>query len=88
MTTDTAAQIIWKYHQLSYELVKADAIVVLGSHDLRVAGRGAELYLDGWAPHIIFTGNVGRHTDGLWGCPKRRSLPRWRGSWTCPRRRS
>ena len=44
------AQQLWDYHRLGHELVKSDAIVVLCSHDERVAERGAELFLDNWAP--------------------------------------
>jgi uncharacterized SAM-binding protein YcdF (DUF218 family) len=47
-------------------LEKADCILVLGSHDTRVAERGAELFLEGLAPLLIFSGGLGRLTDGLW----------------------
>jgi uncharacterized SAM-binding protein YcdF (DUF218 family) len=38
---------------------------VLGSNDLRVAEHGADLYLRGLAPRIVFSGNVGRLTEGV-----------------------
>jgi len=60
------ARIVWKYHLLNHELKKADCIFVLGSHDTRVAERGAELFLAGWAPLLIFSGGLGRLTDGVW----------------------
>ena len=60
------ARTVWNYHQLNHELKKADCIFVLGSHDTRVAERGAELYLAGWAPLLIFSGGLGRLTDGVW----------------------
>ncbi len=60
------ARIVWNYHLLNHELKKADCIFVLGSHDTRVAERGAELYLAGWAPLLIFSGGLGRLTDGVW----------------------
>jgi uncharacterized SAM-binding protein YcdF (DUF218 family) len=60
------ARIVWSYHHLNHELKKADCILVLGSHDTRVAERGAELYLAGWAPLLIFSGGLGRLTDGVW----------------------
>ena len=60
------ARIVWKYHLLNHELKKADCIFVLGSHDTRVAERGAELFLEGWAPLLIFSGGLGRLTDGVW----------------------
>jgi uncharacterized SAM-binding protein YcdF (DUF218 family)/8-oxo-dGTP pyrophosphatase MutT (NUDIX family) len=56
------AKIIWNYHLLNQKLEKADGILVLGSSDIRIAERGAELYLDHWAPLIIFSGGLGRMT--------------------------
>ncbi len=44
--------------------------MVLGSNDPRVARRGAELYLQGWAPLLIFCGNVGALTEDLYGRPE------------------
>lgn len=40
--------------------------MALGSHDTRVAERAAELYLEGYAPLIVFSGGLGRLTDTLW----------------------
>jgi uncharacterized SAM-binding protein YcdF (DUF218 family) len=60
------AQIVWDYHQMHHILQKADCIFVLGSHDTRVAERGAELYLQGWAPLLVFSGGLGRLTKGTW----------------------
>lgn len=56
---------IWSYMQLGHELEKADCIFVLGSNDLRVAEYAAELYLQGWAKTLIFSGGVGRLTEGV-----------------------
>jgi uncharacterized SAM-binding protein YcdF (DUF218 family) len=60
------AETIWDYHHVNNQLEKSDAILVLGSHDLRVAERGAELYLQKWAPIIIFAGGLGRLTEDVW----------------------
>lgn len=60
------AQTVWDYHQLHHSLQRSDAIFVLGSHDTRVAERGAELFLEGWAPLLIFSGGLGRLTKGSW----------------------
>jgi uncharacterized SAM-binding protein YcdF (DUF218 family) len=60
------AEKIWNYHHMGDSLEKADCILVLGSHDLRVAERGANLYLEGWAPIIIFSGGLGNLTKGIW----------------------
>ncbi|MCX8129487.1 MAG: YdcF family protein [Clostridia bacterium] len=51
---------------MNQSLEKADCIVVLGSHDTRVAERGARLYLEGWAPYILFSGYLGTLTSGIW----------------------
>ena len=59
------ATIIWDYHQLNHEIVKSDCIFVLGSNDERVAERAVELYKQGLAPYIIFSGGVGELTEGL-----------------------
>jgi len=60
------AKIVWDYHHMNTLLQKADCIFVLGSHDTRVAERAAELYLQGWAPLLIFSGGLGRLTKELW----------------------
>ena len=60
------AQIIWDYHHVNHEVEKSECILVLGSHDTRVAQRGAELWLQGWAPLLIFSGGLGRLTEGMW----------------------
>lgn len=60
------AKKLWDYHHVNNQPEKADAILVLGSHDLRVAERGAELYLQGWAPLLVFSGGLGRLTEGVW----------------------
>src|SRR5262249_22374188 len=61
---DELAQIIWDYHHLHHKLERADLILALGSNDLRVARHAAELYLQGWAPRLMFSGNVGALTRG------------------------
>ena len=64
---DQLAKKIWDYHHMGHRLQPADCIIVLGSHDTRVAERGAQLWLDGWAPLLLFSGGLGRLTEGLWG---------------------
>ncbi len=59
---DNLAKIIWDYHHMNHKLTKADCIFVLGSNDIRVAERGAQLYLDGYAPLLIFSGGLGNLT--------------------------
>ncbi|OGZ11046.1 MAG: hypothetical protein A3D67_03250 [Candidatus Lloydbacteria bacterium RIFCSPHIGHO2_02_FULL_51_22] len=60
------AKKIWDYHHMNHKLGKADCILVLGSHDPRVAERGAQLFLEGWASLLIFSGGVGRLTSESW----------------------
>ncbi len=49
---------------------KADCILAMGSHDTRVASRAAELYLEGWAPLLVYSGGLGRLTRELWDEPE------------------
>jgi uncharacterized SAM-binding protein YcdF (DUF218 family) len=62
----TLAQQLWDYHHMNHQLTKADCILALGSHDLRVADRAAELYLTGWAPLVIMSGGLGNFTQEMW----------------------
>ena len=60
------AKIIWNYHHMNHDLTCVDLIFVLGSHDTRVAERGAELYLKGLAPFVVISGGLGKITKNLW----------------------
>lgn len=60
------AKIIWDYHHMNHALTCVDLIFVLGSHDMRVAERGAELYLKGLAPFVVISGGLGKITKNLW----------------------
>jgi len=66
----TLAEKLWHYHQLHHQLEPADAILVLCSHDKKVAERGARLFLEDWAPLLIFSGGLGAITSGLWQTPE------------------
>jgi len=68
--TDELAKILWDYNNLNQPVKKSDAILVLGSNDIRVAERGAELFLQGFAPYIIFSGNVGRLSKDTFDKPE------------------
>jgi uncharacterized SAM-binding protein YcdF (DUF218 family) len=70
MSVDRDARVLWDYHRLGHRPEPADCIIVLGSHDTRVAERGADLFLEGWAPLIVFTGNLGWHTRTIWARPE------------------
>jgi uncharacterized SAM-binding protein YcdF (DUF218 family) len=60
------AKKLWDYHLLNNKTEKADCILALGSHDLRVPERAAELYLDGFAPLLIMSGGLGNFTQEIW----------------------
>jgi uncharacterized SAM-binding protein YcdF (DUF218 family) len=64
------AKILWDYHHMNHQLEKSDCILALGSHDLRVADRAAELYLEGWAPLVIMSGGLGNLTRETWTEPE------------------
>ena len=61
---------LWEYHHLNHQLSHADVILVLCSHDKIVANRGAELFLEGCAPLLIFAGGLGSITSRLWREPE------------------
>lgn len=58
------AELIYNYHQMRMPIHPADAIFCLCSLDTRVARRAAQLYLDGLAPMLIFSGASGELTAG------------------------
>ncbi len=57
---DVAAlvQVLWDYMLVGHELRCADCIVVLGSHDIRVADYAIDLYQQGYAPYLLFSGGI------------------------------
>lgn len=44
---------------MDHQLAKSDCILVLGSRDMLPAHRGCDLFLQGYAPVIVFSGNHG-----------------------------
>jgi uncharacterized SAM-binding protein YcdF (DUF218 family) len=64
------AEKVWHYHRMNHRLEKADAILVLCSYDTVVAERGAQLFLEGWAPLLIFSGGLGAITKRMWSEPE------------------
>jgi uncharacterized SAM-binding protein YcdF (DUF218 family) len=60
------AKQLWNYHQVNHVIEKSDCILALGSHDLRVAERAAELYLQGFAPLVVMSGGLGNFTREMW----------------------
>ncbi len=66
----TLAEKLWHYLQLNQQIEKSDAILVLCSHDKRVAERAAQLILEDWAPLLIFSGGLGSITSSMWTEPE------------------
>ena len=58
-------QILWDYLGMHQSPEKADVIVGFGNFNDNIARRAAELYLQGYAPKILFTGGLGRNTRNL-----------------------
>lgn len=58
-------QVIWDYLCLDQEPAQADCIVGFGNFNTDIARRAAELYHRGLAPKVLFTGGLGRNTEGL-----------------------
>jgi uncharacterized SAM-binding protein YcdF (DUF218 family) len=67
---NSLAQKLWDYLKLNQRIEKSDAILVLCSHDKRVAERAAQLFLDDWAPLLIFSGGLGSITRTFWTEPE------------------
>ncbi len=65
MTESQALHILWDYLCLHQAPEKADLILGFGCYDSQVARRAAQLYQAGYAPRILFTGGLGRNTNGL-----------------------
>lgn len=64
------AKILWDYHHMNQVLQVAECILALGSHDVHVAERASELFLEGYANIIVFTGGFGRITKEIWKIPE------------------
>jgi len=61
---------IWDYMHLNHRLENADCIVGFGCYDEDIPVRCAELYRQGYAPVVIFSGGLGRNTTGLFTEPE------------------
>lgn len=58
-------QTLWDYLCLRQEPKTADCIVGFGNFNTDIPRRAAALYLQGYAPKVLFTGGLGRNTEGL-----------------------
>jgi len=61
-----AAQVVWDYMHMHQALTRCDAVIAMGSHDLRTAAHAAQLVTDGWAALLVCSGGAGRLTKGVW----------------------
>lgn len=65
------AELIYEYHRMHMDLPKVvDAIFCLCSLDVRVAERAAQLFLDGYGKHLIFSGGSGKLTENRFDEPE------------------
>ena len=53
------AQAVWDYHHMGHTLTKSDGILVLCSHDLRVASEATRLFKEGLGGWLVFSGGFG-----------------------------
>jgi uncharacterized SAM-binding protein YcdF (DUF218 family) len=83
--TYALAETLWNYHLMKQQVATADAILVLCSHDERVAERAAQLFHEGRAPLVIFAGGQGSITRSLWDEPEAERFARIAGSLGVPR---
>ena len=74
--TRSLVQTLWDYLCLRHPLEKCDAILVLGSYDIRSAEHGAKLWLDSWAPMLIFSGGLGNFTKDHYDEPEAQRFAR------------
>lgn len=66
MDTLACAQVLWDYLCLHTHPKKADCIVGFGCYNEDIPRRAAQLYRDGFAPWVLFTGGLGRNTAQMW----------------------
>lgn len=67
--TGTAYQelkVLWDYMRLDMEPRPSDCIVGFGCINDTIPVRCAQLYREGFAPKVLFTGGLGRNTLGRW----------------------
>jgi len=70
------ARVLDGFHRMNHAVEAADCIVGLGTNDPRVADRAAELFREGLAPRVVFTGGVSGWTHGLYQASEARAFAR------------
>lgn len=61
MTKTEAIRTLWEYLHLHHTLEPASVIIALGSRDISVAERAAELWISGYAPLLVCSGSGDIH---------------------------
>jgi len=56
---------VWDYMKMNHVITHADAIIAFGSYDPKVGEYAAKLFLDGYAPILIFSGGQSDSTK-MW----------------------
>lgn len=64
--TKTHLLVLWDYMRLGMPVRPCDCIVGFGCYNEDIPLRCAELYHQGYAPKILFTGGLGRNTSTMW----------------------
>ena len=59
-------QILWDFMRMGQQPEQADVIVGFGCYDEDIPRRCAELWHQGFAPWVCFSGGLGRNTSSLW----------------------
>lgn len=60
------AKILYDFHNQTKATNRTDFLLVMGSHDLRVANHAAHLFHQGKAPFFICSGGYGKITKAIW----------------------
>lgn len=63
-------QVLWNYLGMHQKPERADIIVGFGNFDDNIARRAAELYHQGLAPKVLFSGGLGRNTSRIFTEPE------------------
>lgn len=61
-----AVQTIWDYMHMGMEPAPVDCIIGFGCYDEDIPRRASQLYRQGLAPWVLFSGGLGRNTALLW----------------------
>ncbi len=63
-------KVLWDYMKLDQTVEPGDCIIGFGCINDHIALRCAQLYHQGFAPKVLFTGGLGRNTLGRWAEPE------------------